>query len=217
MQPLRWIPHFLQVTVNPVAEPEALLERLEMDVAGPQTVGFQNQAVYHPDNGSVPFLGFSSSFSLDVPASFHLQLGSPHVGHERLQGLVGLAEILDDRFVDLFQWNHHGFQIRLQEVAQRIQGLEVEGVRNRHPQSCGQAFHRQGVIPPAFRRRNCGQHTLVHLLDGRDKFHAAVLGHELQNLIPRHQSLFHDAFQDGMTVHRRFLMAGRHVLRGNHP
>ena len=186
-----------------------------MDVTGPQTVGLQNQAIHHPDDGSVTFLGFALARA--GSGCLHLQLVSPHVGHERLQGFVGLAEILDDRFVDLFQRNHHGFQIRLQQVAQGVQGLEVEGIRNRHPQASGQALHRQGVVTPAFRRRNCGQYILVHMLDAGDKLHPAVLGHKLQNLIPCHQALFYDAFQGGVAVHRRLLMAGRHVLRGNHP
>jgi len=131
LEPFGRIPHFLHVPIDPVAEPQAFFQRLEMDVARAEAVGFQDQAIDHPDDRGVAFLRFSFAFA--PPGHFDLQIVSPHVRHEGLQRFVGLAEIFGDGLVDFFHRHHHRFQVGFQQVTQGIQGFKIQGIGNGHP------------------------------------------------------------------------------------
>ena len=101
-----------------------------MNVTGPEAVGFQNQAIDHPDDRGIAFGGLLPALGA---RAFDLQFVAIHVGHERLEGFIRFSEILGDGFVDSVQGYDDRFEVGFQEVAEGIERLEVQGIRNRHP------------------------------------------------------------------------------------
>ncbi len=212
LEPLGRIPHLLEVAVNAVAKAEPFFQGFQVDVAGPEAVGLQNEAVDHPDDGRVALLGLA--LSRGAPRGLHLELLAAHVGHERLQGLVRLSEETDDGLVDFFQRDHHGFDVGFEKVAQGVEGFEVHRVGNRHAEPGGQPLDGEGVVTAAFPGGDGGKDILVHLLDGGGELKAAFLGDKFEDLVAGEQAPLDDALQSGETVDGGFLLTGGQVLGG---
>ena len=117
-----------------------------MNVTGPEAVGFQNQAIDHPDDRGIAFGGLLAALGA---RAFDLEFVAIHVGHEGLEGFIRFSEIFGDGLVDPVQGHDDGFEVGFQQVAEGIECFEVQGIRNRHPQPRRQFAEGKGMIAAA--------------------------------------------------------------------
>ena len=123
--------HHLQHAIDPVAQTQPFFQRFDVNIAGPQAVGFQDHQIHQLDDVRVLARGGGV---VAVLALLDLQLVPRVAADQRVDHVRGIAVVAFDRDGDLVHRRDDRLDLVTQFLAQRVDRIEVEGVRERDAQ-----------------------------------------------------------------------------------
>ena len=139
----------LQLAVHPVADLDAVLARLDVDVAGAHLDGFGEDLVDQADDGAHLGLG-DAAFGLGgVPLDLAQGLGHQAGGDVAVVARDrGAVQLLDGPHQALFA-RQHRLDAHLGDVADHVDGVNVARVAHGEEQAVGPDAHRQQHVGAA--------------------------------------------------------------------
>ncbi len=188
---LRRIGHDLEHAVDAIAQPQALLQRFEVNITGAQAVRFQDHEIDQAnDVGIVPGLVFRlrlprRSTALDL--QFVARIGA----NERLHHFARASVIALEGQFDLVRGRDHQVDLESQFLAQGVDGVEIERIRQCHLQVPSLQAQRHGRKPIRELPRHGLDRFLRHRIDLLQQVHPGLGGGRPQNVELGHQAVAH--------------------------
>jgi hypothetical protein len=130
LQLLGRVGHDVQHTVDAVPQAHALLQRLEVNIAGPEAMRLEDHEIDEADD--VRVVGFFGFLTLAFLTNHEVVTGI--LADEAVHHLGGVAVIPADGEGDLVGRSHDGIDLVAQLLAQRVDGVEIKGIGQGDPQ-----------------------------------------------------------------------------------
>jgi hypothetical protein len=155
LQPLRRRLHLLEDAVYSKADPEFLIERLEMNIARAEPMGLDKK---HRDQANDRRVRFVGAAEVAPFGDLESEPGRAPDFFGYIASFFGTAVIFVERLLDFFRTGANQLDLALQQKAQTIDRLDIERIAHGHDQSALAETDRNDLEAPRVFRAHLVDH-----------------------------------------------------------